>query len=148
MHRKAFRSVPARSLAVLGVVAAVVVSGCALAVVNETTVAWTNDQRDRVGATALTSDALLVGCAQQWADELARRSTLDHDPDLGACLPEGNTAVGENLARGSNLGAALDAVLESPAHFENMTSEGWDSFGFASARLPDGGLVFVWRFAG
>lgn len=127
------------------VVCAFVLGGCALTQVNEAGTAWTNDQR--AGTFDLVADATLESCAQRWADELATLDILVHDSDLLSCLPPGATAAGENLAAGTSVGAALEAILNSPAHATNMRDTRWTRFAVASAYRPDGAIVMVWRFS-
>lgn len=109
----------------------------------------TNEIRRDDGVNALGSKDELVHRARHWAQELARRQTLQHS-DLSTVEP-GWRKVGENVGRGQTAEEIVRALAASPTHRANMVDRAFVRTGVGTARGEDGQLYVVqvfWRGCG
>ncbi|MGW2896952.1 CAP domain-containing protein, partial [Streptomyces sp. NPDC001212] len=86
-----------------------------------------NDERAKVGCSALTASSALAGLAQDFSEAMADENFFDHTDPSGASPWDraarlGITSLGgENIARGqADAEAVMDAWMNSPGHRANI----------------------------
>ncbi|MFE9451141.1 CAP domain-containing protein [Streptomyces sp. NPDC006739] len=86
-----------------------------------------NEQRAKVGCSALSANSSLTSLAESFSDDMAARGFFDHtDPDghtpWDRAAKAGITDLGgENIARGqADAAAVMDAWMNSPGHRANI----------------------------
>ncbi|MFG2634804.1 CAP domain-containing protein [Streptomyces sp. NPDC048362] len=97
------------------------------AVAEAEVLALVNQERAKVGCSALAANSSLTGLASAFSDDMAARGFFDHtDPDGATpwdrAAKSGITDLGgENIARGQATAAAvMDAWMNSPGHRANI----------------------------
>jgi uncharacterized protein YkwD len=100
-----------------------------------------NANRREAALGELLVSPALIDKAQAWADDLARRHTLEHST-LSDGAPEGWLKLGENVGSGPSIEAIQQGFMASPAHRANVLDPqfNWIGTGVATA---DDGTVFV-----
>ncbi|MFH9981346.1 CAP domain-containing protein [Streptomyces sp. NPDC017179] len=86
-----------------------------------------NEERAKVGCSALTASSALAGLAQDFSEAMAAENFFDHTDPSGAspwdrAAKLGITSLGgENIARGqADAAAVMDAWMNSPGHRANI----------------------------
>ncbi|MGW5129231.1 CAP domain-containing protein [Streptomyces sp. NPDC004069] len=86
-----------------------------------------NEERGKVGCSALTASGALAGLAQDFSEAMAAENFFDHTDPSGAspwdrAAKLGITSLGgENIARGqADAAAVMDAWMHSPGHRANI----------------------------
>ncbi|MEU3347836.1 CAP domain-containing protein [Streptomyces sp. NPDC006700] len=86
-----------------------------------------NEERSKVGCSALTASSSLAGLAQDFSEAMAAENFFDHTDPSGAspwdrAAKLGITSLGgENIARGqADAAAVMDAWMNSPGHRANI----------------------------
>jgi len=102
--------------------------------------ALTNEVRVSVGAPALSIDNALSSVARRWAQNMARKEAISHNPDLGTEIV-GWSRLAENVGVGSSIDQVHAALLASPSHYGNLTDAGYSLVGIGVA--ADGGRLYV-----
>jgi hypothetical protein len=102
----------------------------------------TNQNRIRQGLQALSSDEALTHMAREHAAGMARQGFISHD------LPYGNlqtrmthggyryNTARENVATAGSVAWAQNALMESPAHKDNILAQDVDRVGIGIVRCP------------
>ncbi len=99
-----------------------------------------NATRASAGLGAVSVDGSLSAVAQAWAGEMARAGTIMHNPSLGSQV-SGWTALAENVAMGSSLDVIHQLLVNSAAHYANMTDSRYTVAG--AGVVGSGGQLFV-----
>ncbi|MFJ4619360.1 CAP domain-containing protein [Streptomyces sp. NPDC088812] len=86
-----------------------------------------NEERSKVGCSALSANSALAGLAQSFSEDMAARGFFDHtDPDGATPWDRAAKAGisdlgGENIARGqADAAAVMEAWMNSPGHRANI----------------------------
>lgn len=87
-----------------------------------------NEFREAEGLDPLVLSDAMSTVAQDWTDSMAADGELVHNPDYTEQLPEGWTAVAENIAMNSATGVQsaeqmVEQWIESPGHRDNMMDD-------------------------
>ena len=98
-----------------------------------------NSTRAGAGLGPLAVDGALSAVAQSWAGAMAGAGTISHNPNLGGQI-SGWSALAENVGMGSSIDAVHQLLVNSAAHYANMTG-GYTSAG--AGVVNAGGQVFV-----
>ncbi len=99
-----------------------------------------NRARAQAGVPLLTIDPAVVAVAEAWAQTMAERGGIPHNPDLGSQL-SGWKLLAENVALGSDPDQVHRMLMESPTHFSNLTSPAFSLVGIGV--VSRGGQLFV-----
>jgi uncharacterized protein YkwD len=106
--------------------------------------ALTNQERRRVGAAPLRTDANLTAAARAHALAMAQRRELSHqlrgEPALDQRVANNSLHLlraGENVALDVDVAQAHDGLMHSPHHRENLLRAEYNIVGFGIARLGD-----------
>ena len=84
-----------------------------------------NAERAAVGLPALTVDSSLTTYARNWSQYMSNTDTFEHsDLSFG-----GYGWRGENIAYGWSVTSMHNALVASPGHYANMTSENYTHIG-------------------
>lgn len=105
-----------------------------------------NGLRASKGLGALTIDSRLSGIAQSWAQTMASKNAISHNPALGS-IPGDWTKVGENVGTGGDVESIFNALVASPGHYKNMVEGSFNSIGIGIATGSDGRLYTTHDFA-
>jgi uncharacterized protein YkwD len=105
-----------------------------------------NQVRADNGVGAVAPDEMLQDRARDWVVELGEEGTIRHS-GLRAEDVSGATVVAENVAVASSLNAAVEALVESPSHFDNMVDGRFTRGGMAAVTGQDGRTYVVQVFA-
>jgi uncharacterized protein YkwD len=104
-----------------------------------------NEERAKVGCSALAANSSLTGLAEAFSDDMAARGFFDHtDPDGASpwdrAAKAGITDLGgENIARGQATAAAvMEAWMNSPGHRANILNCDFKTLG-VGVHLGSGG---------
>jgi hypothetical protein len=98
-----------------------------------------NSTRAGAGLGPVAVDGALSAVAQSWAGAMAGAGTISHNPNLGAQI-SGWSALAENVGMGSSIDAVHQLLVNSAAHYANMTGD----YTMAGAGVVNaGGQVFV-----
>ncbi len=104
-----------------------------------------NQERDRAGCSPVTADGELTQLAQQFSDDMARRSFFGHtDPDGDTPWDRAGAADisdlgGENIARGqANAQSVMDTWMSSPGHRANILNCEYKTLGVGVHFGPGG----------
>jgi uncharacterized protein YkwD len=100
-----------------------------------------NGVRSSRGLAPLQLDGNLSSLAQGWSEHMARQGSLSHTPNLGDGVTANWTKLGENVGLGGNSDIILNAFLNSPAHYANLTDPAFTHIGIGVAYAS--GLQFV-----
>ncbi|WP_416973196.1 CAP domain-containing protein [Streptomyces sp. 4F14] len=86
-----------------------------------------NEERAKVGCSALSANSALAGLAQEFSEDMAARGFFDHtDPDGKSPWDRASAAgisdlAGENIARGqADAASVMEAWMNSPGHKANI----------------------------
>ena len=90
-----------------------------------------NGLRASKGLGALQSDARLDAVAQDWANQMAARGSLVHNPNLSKQAPAGWRKLGENVGVGGTEPTLFAAFVASPGHFANLVDPQFNNVGIA-----------------
>ena len=83
-----------------------------------------NEARAANGLAPLERNSSLDAVAAAWAQEMANRGSLVHNPNVGNQIPGGWTRWGENIAQGHQSGAAMqDGWMNSAGHYKNIMGD-------------------------
>ena len=133
----------ALALAAVVVVAAALVPHAAAAdgLAAESEFLWRiNNLRGRVGAQQLVLDDGLTGIARAWAQSMAARSVLEHNPNLRSLVP-GWQRIGENVGDGFGVAELEQAFEQSPHHYENLVNPAFAVVGIGVVEVQ--GVMWV-----
>lgn len=110
----------------------------------------TNQARSDNGVEPVLYSDQLQAVAQAWADELASRATLEHNPEVADQIPPHWLNLGENVASGSSVTPAgmHEMWLGSEGHFQNILNPDFTVMGVGYAEGSDGSTYAVEVFAG
>jgi uncharacterized protein YkwD len=104
-----------------------------------------NEERAKVGCSALTASPSLAKLAGAFSDDMAARDFFDHtDPDGRTPWDRAATAGianlgGENIARGqADAAAVMDAWMNSPGHRANILNCDFKTLGVGVHLGPGG----------
>ena len=106
-----------------------------------------NQVRADAGAGAVVPDQGLQDRARDWAVRLGDQAAIRHSGLKAQSVP-GASVVAENVAVASSLNAAVEALVESPSHYQNMTDPRFTKAGMAAVTGRDGRTYVVQVFAG
>lgn len=101
-----------------------------------------NEIRVNHGVRPLIQKDGLQAIANDWADHLAARQVLFHNPDLTrevCCWQH----VGENVGYGPDWQTVFVAFMQSPDHRENMLDPVWHTVGIGHQKDPSGTVWIV-----
>lgn len=102
-----------------------------------------NTARAENGLPPLQYDSAAVGVARSWAAELARSTSLRHNPNLAAqvdaYVTRDWTRIGENVGYSSTADQVHTAYMNSPGHRANILGD-FNRMGIGAARSADGRL--------
>ena len=101
-------------------------------------VAGVNAVRADAGLPPLAVDGELTGVARAWADTMARENRIWHNPNLGGQVSAPWLKLGENVGTGVEVGAIMDAFVNSPAHYRNIVDADFDYVGVGVTYGSDG----------
>lgn len=101
--------------------------------------------RGAAGLAPYSTAGDLAAVAQGWANELAARGSLAHNPALASQV-SGWQAVGENVGMGPDAAAIADAFLHSAPHRANILDGDFTQVGIATAVDSRGTLYVVEDF--
>jgi hypothetical protein len=99
-----------------------------------------NATRASVGAPAVSVDGALSAIAQTWAGVMAAAGTIMHNPGLSLQVG-GWSLLAENVGQGASIAQVHQTLLNSPAHYANMTNPAFTAAG--AGVVVSGGTVFV-----
>lgn len=99
-----------------------------------------NQTRASAGAPALGVDPSLSAAARAWSASMATAGTISHNPSLTTQIV-GWSRLGENVGRASSVEGVHQALLNSPAHYQNMVDTGFNAVGIGVAHAN--GSFFV-----
>ncbi len=99
-----------------------------------------NQVRASVGAPPLTLDPAISAVARQWADTMAARGGISHNPAMGDQIG-GWSRLAENVGYGPTLDWVHQALVESPRHYQNLSDPGYSLAGIGVA--SSGGYLYV-----
>ncbi|MFE5403969.1 CAP domain-containing protein [Streptomyces sp. NPDC056580] len=104
-----------------------------------------NEERAKVGCSALSADSSLTALAEAFSDDMAARGFFDHtDPDGASpwdrAAKAGITDLGgENIARGqADAAAVMEAWMNSPGHRANILNCDFKTLGVGVHLGPGG----------
>jgi uncharacterized protein YkwD len=104
-----------------------------------------NEERAKVGCSALAANSSLTGLAEALSDDMAVRDFFDHtDPDGATPWDRAAKAGiadlgGENIARGqADAAAVMAAWMDSPAHRANILNCDFKTLGVGVHFAPSG----------
>jgi uncharacterized protein YkwD len=98
-----------------------------------------NSTRAAAGLGPVAVDGALSAVAQSWAGVMAGAGTISHNPNLGGQI-SGWSNLAENVGMGSSIDAVHQLLVNSAAHYANMTG----NYTMAGAGVVNaGGQVFV-----
>lgn len=111
-------------------------------------VGWINQARAERGIGPLTEDSRLDAVSEAHSMDMATHNFFSHvSPTLGA--PDqraqragiGYVAWAENIAQNQSARAAMDALLQSPGHYQNITNAGIRTVGIGIVHTARGVYV-------
>lgn len=112
-------------------------SGCSAPAVTAQKATSLNEFRAGNGLPALRSDPKMIGLARAHAEDMARRSTMDHAGFFEKRGPAGARA--ENVLYGCGTEACtIKNWINSPGHRANMLLADVKTYGLASAKSKSG----------
>ena len=139
---------PRARIAVAVAALAVVAASCVpLAGPERDGFALLNQARAEAGAGAVVPDQALQDRARDFAVELGEAGAIRHSGLRAQSVP-GARVVAENVSAASSLNAAVEALVESPSHYANMTDPRFTKAGMAAVTGRDGRTYVVQVFAG
>jgi hypothetical protein len=100
----------------------------------------TNVLRLSHGLVPLVVDLQMSDVARAWSAEMARTSTLSHNPHLQSQVIDWRH-LGENVGEGSSVDAIESAFEASPGHFQNLMDPSFRNVGIGVADRD--GIVWV-----
>jgi hypothetical protein len=104
-----------------------------------TLVSLTNGARAERGLSRYATSSELASVAQRWAQKLASRGNLAHNPALSSQV--GNyDYVGENVGYGANAAQIHGALMNSAPHKANILDRDYTQIGIGTARDAKGAL--------
>ncbi|MFP5319200.1 MAG: CAP domain-containing protein [Acidimicrobiia bacterium] len=106
-----------------------------------------NETRAWTGTHALSVDGYLSEVAQAWADRMAARGRLAHNPGLAWAM-DGWWAWGENVGYGDSVAGVHGLFLDSWHHYGNIVDGAYSSIGVGVAHDEWGWVYVVHVFGG
>jgi uncharacterized protein YkwD len=100
----------------------------------------TNQLRASVGAPALSLDAGMSNVARSWSQQMAASGGISHNPNRQTQIT-GWSVLGENVGMGSTVDILNNALVNSPAHYENLVDRDFTLVGIGVAYGPN--MVYV-----
>ena len=88
-----------------------------------------NSLRASKGLPSLVVDVRLTDVARAWSASMARRNTLEHNPDLASQAPSTWQKLGENVGYGGSVSQVQDAFVNSPSHYRNLVDGAFNAVG-------------------
>lgn len=101
-------------------------------------VAGLNSVRANNGQPPLAVDGALTAVARSWADHMASQNTISHNPNVGNQIGAAWVKIGENVGTGHDVGAVMQAFVNSDAHFRNIVDGDFDYVGVGVTYGSDG----------
>ncbi len=109
-----------------------------------------NQARSENGVDPVLYSDQLQEVAQAWADQLAARATLEHNPEVANQIPPQWLDLGENVASGTSVSPAgmHEMWMGSEGHYQNIVNPDFTVMGVGYAEGADGSAYAVEVFAG
>jgi len=101
-------------------------------------VASINAVRADAGLPPLEVYGELTAVARAWADQMASENRIWHNPNLGGQISAPWWKVGENVGTGYEVGAVMDAFVNSAAHYRNIVDADFEFIGVGVTWGSDG----------
>ena len=101
-------------------------------------VAGVNGVRADAGLPPLAVDGELTAVARAWADQMAGANRISHNPNLAGQVSAPWLKIGENVGTGAEVGAVMNAFVNSPAHYENIVDGEYEYIGVGVTYGSDG----------
>ena len=102
--------------------------------------ALANQARAAAGAPPLTLDPAVSAVSRAWAQTMAARGDISHNPNMGSQI-RGWSQLAENVGFGPSIDWVHQAMLGSPTHYRNLTDPAFTLVGIGV--VSDGMQVFV-----
>ena len=96
----------------------------------------TNQLRGSLGLPGLSLDAGMSNVARGWAQQMAARGDIAHNPSRGSQII-GWSLLGENVGMGPSVDIVHQALVNSPPHYENLTNAEFSIVGIGVAYGPN-----------
>ncbi|QWC86548.1 CAP domain-containing protein [Nocardioidaceae bacterium] len=106
----------------------------------------TNRARIAEGQPRLRMRKGLHRTAQRWTRQMAKTTTMSHNPKVGDQIPSGWTTWAENVAYGYAVPDVVGAWLDSPGHYANIMRD-VSHLGIGVATSADGTKYYTQVFA-
>ncbi len=90
-----------------------------------------NSLRASRGLAGFQRNAALDTVARNWANQMAARGSLVHNPNLSKQAPAGWRKLGENVGVGGTEPTLFAAFVASPGHFANLVDPQFNNVGIA-----------------
>jgi uncharacterized protein YkwD len=104
--------------------------------------AMINQTREAEGVARVRRDPVLRSAGRKKSMAMARGGVFAHSSSGRLPWAEGRPA-GQNIAMASSAGDALQAMLNSPGHRQNLLSRSWRYTGVGAAARCDGMVFFT-----
>lgn len=114
--------------------------------VREQILVETNAHRQDAGLAPLALIPAMNTVATDWSEEMAKRRTLEHNPQHARQIPSGWTRAGENIAYGYDYHDVTTGWYESPGHRANLLGD-YTHIGIGYAVTDDGEPYYTQNFA-
>lgn len=105
-----------------------------------------NAVRAEHGLPALAENVELDAVAQRWTDQMAASGGISHNRSLGGQVASPWIALGENVGRGTDVPALMQAFVDSPTHYANLVDPEYRYVGVAVRWGQDGRLYTTHLF--
>ena len=106
-----------------------------------------NDLRSSVGVGTLARSAELNLKAQLQADRVADAGRIFHSASLSEGVTGGWAVIGENVAAAGSIDQAMEALTDSPGHYDNMVNPAFTEMG-VGVTVRNGTVYLVQVFVG
>lgn len=139
------KAIAAISIAFGALAASIAVAPPAVASPSGDLAVLTNSARAAAGLPALGIDGQLSAVAQAWANQLASRNTLSHNPNLRGQVTNWSS-LGENVGYSGDVPTVQKAFMNSPEHRANILNPKYTLMGVGSATstFPSCGCTVIW----
>lgn len=109
-----------------------------------------NQVRQQAGLPPFQLRADISNISRDWSNQMIAANGIPHRPQnqLSAMLPPGWLAWGENVARATTLDAAVEGLINSPGHYQNMVNPAYNVVGIGVAIAPNGLVYLTQNFVG
>lgn len=100
-----------------------------------------NETRVELGLSELNLSAELTNLSRIWAAEMAEEGEIFHANPISANMTSNWLKLGENVGVGPEVGALMDAFIDSPTHYQNIIDPEFTHVGVGV--VWDGDLMFT-----